>query len=249
MDTVMNGQPDGAPMDVDDQESQVIPVRVQRPPSPPPRPRAQSEPFQVPKEFTVGYVYSMDMLIHASLHGHPEQPDRISRIFEAIRGANLISKMKHIPIRPVYRNEALLVHTEEHWDKVLAIQCECRKCAQVCDFLRLVHNTPTLTTRVSSSPAMSAQDITDSESYYESLSLYVMNGTTRAAKLSCGGVIEACLKVAQGHLKKALAIVRPPGHHAEPDEHMGFCFFNNVAVAAKVVQLSTPVKRILILDW
>lgn len=96
---------------------------------------------------------------------------------------------------------------------------------------------------------MTAQDITDSESYYESLSLYVMNGTTRAAKLSCGGVIEACLKVAQGHLKKCFAIVRPPGHHAEPDEHMGFCFFNNVAVAAKVVQMSTPIKRILILDW
>lgn len=96
---------------------------------------------------------------------------------------------------------------------------------------------------------MTTQDITDSESYYESLSLYVMNGTTRAARLSCGGVIEACLNVAQGHLKKSFAVVRPPGHHAEPDEHMGFCFFNNVAVAAKVVQLCTTIKRILILDW
>ena len=221
----MNGQLDGAPMDVDDQET-----------SPPPRPRAQSEPFRAPKQFTVGYVYSMDMLIHASLHGHPEQPDRISKIFQAIQGATLIQKMKHIPIRPVYRNEALLVHTEEHWDKVLAIQCECGKLAIPRHLQR-------------ESPAMTTQDITDSESYYESLSLYVMNGTTRAARLSCGGVIEACLKVAQGHLKKSLAIVRPPGHHAEPDEHMGFCFFNNVAVAARVVQLCTPIKRILILDW
>ncbi|KAN0091071.1 hypothetical protein V8E55_004637 [Tylopilus felleus] len=220
MDADMDGplQLDGAPMDVDDEETQNVPVRMQRSPSPP-RPRAQSEPLQPPKQYTVGYVYSMDMLIHASLHGHPEQPDRISRIYQAIRAANLISKMKHIPIRPVYRNEALLVHTQEHWDKVFAIQ------------------------------SMTSQDITDSESYYESLSLYVMNGTTRAAKLSCGGVIEACLKVAQGHLKKSIAIVRPPGHHAEPDEHMGFCFFNNVAVAAKVVQMSTPIKRILILDW
>jgi histone deacetylase 6 len=149
-DTDMNGQLDGAPMDVDDQDTQNTPDRVQRP-SPPPRPRAQSEPFRVPNEFTVGYVYSMDMLIHASLHGHPEQPDRISKIFQAIQGASLLSKMKHIPIRPVYRHEALLVHTEEHWDKVLAIQCECGKRAQVCDFLRLAHNTPTLTTRVSSS--------------------------------------------------------------------------------------------------
>ncbi|KAK7041082.1 hypothetical protein R3P38DRAFT_2893111 [Favolaschia claudopus] len=43
-------------------------------------------------------------------------------------------------------------------------------------------------------------------------------------------------------------VVRPPGHHAEPEEHMGFCFFNNVAVAARVVQNLTPLKKILILD-
>jgi len=81
------------------------------------------------------------------------------------------------------------------------------------------------------------------------MSLYVMPGTTRAALLSCGGVIEACLTVARNELKRSFAIVRPPGHHAEPDEHMGFCFFNNVAVAARVVQQLTALKRIMILDW
>lgn len=96
---------------------------------------------------------------------------------------------------------------------------------------------------------MQDQQIIDSEAYYEQLSLYVMAGTTRAALLSCGGVVEAALAVAQGRLKKSFAIVRPPGHHAEPDEHMGFCFFNNVAVAARVVQQLTPIKKILILDW
>jgi histone deacetylase 6 len=96
---------------------------------------------------------------------------------------------------------------------------------------------------------MTLQDIADSEAYYEFLSLYVVPGTTRAARLSCGGVIEACLAVARNELKKSFAIVRPPGHHAEPEEHMGFCFFNNVAVAARVVQQTTPLKRIMILDW
>lgn len=98
-------------------------------------------------------------------------------------------------------------------------------------------------------PAMTLQDIADSEAYYEFLSLYVVPGTTRAARLSCGGVIEACLAVARNELKKSFAIVRPPGHHAEPEEHMGFCFFNNVAVAVRVVQQLTPLKRIMILDW
>ncbi|KAG6845885.1 hypothetical protein H0H87_000691 [Tephrocybe sp. NHM501043] len=96
---------------------------------------------------------------------------------------------------------------------------------------------------------MTDQEMADSTDYYEQLSLYIMQGTTRAALLSCGGVIEACLSVARGELQKSFAIVRPPGHHAEPDEHMGFCFFNNVAVAARVVQQLTPIKRILILDW
>lgn len=78
-----------------------------------------------------------------------------------------------------------------------------------------------------------------------------MDGTTRAALLSCGGVIEACMAVAspESPIKKAIAIVRPPGHHAEPEEHMGFCFFNNVAVAARSIQETTAIKRVLILDW
>ena len=50
-------------------------------------------------------------------------------------------------------------------------------------------------------------------------------------------------------VEKAFAIVRPPGHHSEPDEHMGFCFFNNVAVAIKVIQTWSPFKKIMILDW
>lgn len=96
---------------------------------------------------------------------------------------------------------------------------------------------------------LTEQEIVDSAVYYEHLSLYVMQGTTRSARLSCGGVIDACLAVARGELKKTFAIVRPPGHHAEPEEHMGFCFFNNVAVATRVVQQMTPVKKVLILDW
>jgi histone deacetylase 6 len=96
---------------------------------------------------------------------------------------------------------------------------------------------------------MTPQQMVDSEEYYEQLSLYVSEGTTRSALLSCGGAIEAALAVARGEVKKSFAIVRPPGHHAEPEEHMGFCFFNNVAVAARVVQQQTHIKRILILDW
>ena len=73
--------------------------------------------------------------------------------------------------------------------------------------------------------------------------------TPEAARLSCGGVIEATLAVAKGTVRRSFAIVRPPGHHSEPDEHMGFCFFNNVSVAVKVAQQLTGIKKVLILDW
>ena len=96
---------------------------------------------------------------------------------------------------------------------------------------------------------MTDQQIADSANFYEHLSLYVCQSTTLAARMSCGGVIEACLAVARGEVAKSFAIVRPPGHHAEPEEHSGFCFLNNVAVAARVVQQATSIKKIMILDW
>jgi histone deacetylase 6 len=91
--------------------------------------------------------------------------------------------------------------------------------------------------------------IQQSKAYYDSLSLYVCRETARCARLSCGGVVEACRAVCQDQVRNAIAIVRPPGHHAEPDEHMGFCFFNNVAVAAKEMRRLGLAKKILILDW
>jgi histone deacetylase 6 len=96
---------------------------------------------------------------------------------------------------------------------------------------------------------MDEEGIRNSEEYYERLSLYVHKHTPQVAKLSAGSVIETCLAVARGDVRNAFAIVRPPGHHAEPEEHMGFCFFNNVAIAARVVQQETSIRKILILDW
>jgi len=96
---------------------------------------------------------------------------------------------------------------------------------------------------------MNGERIQSSKAYYEQLSLYINPETPGAALLCAGGVVNAALAVARGEVRNIFANVRPPGHHAEPDEHMGFCFFNNVAVAAKVVQQETPIRKILILDW
>lgn len=81
-------------------------------------------------------------------------------------------------------------------------------------------------------------------------SVYFSGESFHSAKLSCGGVIECSKAVVEGTVKNAIAVVRPPGHHAEHDKPMGFCLFNNVCVAARVMRQNYPeISRVLILDW
>lgn len=70
-----------------------------------------------------------------------------------------------------------------------------------------------------------------------------------AALMAAGGVMEAVDRVLEGKVDQAFALVRPPGHHAEDDRAMGFCLFNNIAIAAKHAIEDKKLKRILIVDW
>ena len=74
-------------------------------------------------------------------------------------------------------------------------------------------------------------------------------GSVDIAFLSAGGVIAAVDAVMKGEVKNAFALVRPPGHHAIPDSGMGFCIFNNNAIAARHLQQAYGLKRIAIVDW
>lgn len=73
--------------------------------------------------------------------------------------------------------------------------------------------------------------------------------TPSAARLAVGCCVELSVAVAEGRLKNGFAIVRPPGHHAEPDQALGFCFFNNVAIAAQVLRKKYGVRKVAIVDW
>jgi acetoin utilization deacetylase AcuC-like enzyme len=73
-------------------------------------------------------------------------------------------------------------------------------------------------------------------------------GTHDAALAAAGAAIEAVEAVLGGTHRTAFALVRPPGHHAEPNRMMGFCFINNAAVAAEAARV-LGAARVLILDW
>ncbi|MDX1581064.1 MAG: histone deacetylase, partial [Alphaproteobacteria bacterium] len=77
----------------------------------------------------------------------------------------------------------------------------------------------------------------------------ISKGSIEAAEVAAGTAIAAAEAVVKGEASSAFALVRPPGHHAEPVRARGFCLFNNVSVAAAHAQAELGCKRILIIDW
>jgi acetoin utilization deacetylase AcuC-like enzyme len=73
--------------------------------------------------------------------------------------------------------------------------------------------------------------------------------SVEAAEVAAGTAVAAVEAVVAGRADSAFALVRPPGHHAEPVRARGFCLFNNVAVAAAHAQAELGVGRVLIVDW
>ena len=82
----------------------------------------------------------------------------------------------------------------------------------------------------------------DADTYYSASSFDV-------ARLAAGSCIDLATRVLCGEISSGLAAVRPPGHHAEADRAMGFCLFNNVAIATRALQAEGGAPRILIFDW
>ena len=77
----------------------------------------------------------------------------------------------------------------------------------------------------------------------------VSPGSIPAALLAAGAAIDAVTAVTAGDAQTAFALVRPPGHHAEAQRAMGFCLFNNIAIAAAHARAALGCRRALIVDW
>eukprot|EP01062_Namystynia_karyoxenos_P026142 TRINITY_DN20411_c0_g1_i1.p1 TRINITY_DN20411_c0_g1~~TRINITY_DN20411_c0_g1_i1.p1 ORF type:complete len:713 (+),score=134.21 TRINITY_DN20411_c0_g1_i1:90-2141(+) len=78
---------------------------------------------------------------------------------------------------------------------------------------------------------------------------HVTQDSYLAATLAAGAILELVKRVVSGSATSGFALSRPPGHHAERAHGMGFCLFNNVAVAALHAKRALGVRRVFILDW
>ena len=101
------------------------------------------------------------------------------------------------------------------------------------------------------SPTYSAQvrAFAESGGGYIEVDTVVSPDSYTAALKAAGSVCDAAERVVRGEAQNALCLVRPPGHHALPEGSMGFCLFNNVALAARAAVDELGIERVLIADW
>ncbi len=78
---------------------------------------------------------------------------------------------------------------------------------------------------------------------------YVTPASYEAARLAAGAAMRAVDAVLNGETQSGIAAVRPPGHHATPDDAMGFCLLNNIAIAARHAQRAHGLERVAIVDY
>lgn len=87
------------------------------------------------------------------------------------------------------------------------------------------------------------------QAYLSTGDVVISKDSERAARIAVGAGLTGIDMIMRGDVTSAFALVRPPGHHATSNKGMGFCLFNNIAIAAKYLQKKYGIKRILIVDY
>jgi len=89
----------------------------------------------------------------------------------------------------------------------------------------------------------------DGDAYLDTGDVSICPRSCDVAIKAAGGVLAAVDAVMEGRAANAFCAIRPPGHHAMKDQAMGFCIFNNIAIAARYIQNRHKLQRVLIVDW
>ncbi|XP_043949585.1 histone deacetylase 4 isoform X2 [Drosophila biarmipes] len=189
-----------------------------------------------PHKVTTGLAYDPLMLKHSCICGdnaqHPEHSGRLQSVWARLNETDLVKRCDRLRARKATQEELQTVHTEAHAMLFGSNQCQLSR-------PKLENTLSASFVRLSCGGLGVDLDTTWNEHH-----------TATAARMAAGCVIDLALKTAKGDLRNGFAVVRPPGHHAEANLAMGFCFFNSIAIAAKLLRQRMPeVRRILIVDW
>nr|XP_033773774.1 histone deacetylase 5 isoform X5 [Geotrypetes seraphini] len=189
--------------------------------------------------FTTGVVYDTFMLKHqctcGNTNNHPEHSGRIQSIWSRLQETGLLSKCERIRGRKATLDEIQTVHSEHH--TLLYGTSPLNR--QKLDSKKLLGP---MTQKMYAVLPCGGIGV-DSDTVWNDLH------SSSAVRMAVGCLVELAFKVASGELKNGFAVIRPPGHHAEESSAMGFCFFNSIAIAAKLLQQKLNVGKILIVDW
>lgn len=168
---------------------------------------------------SLAFVYDEKFQQHLTPESHPESPRRLEAIEKALHRSQLMPDLRLVAPRTASASELASVHNADYVDYLEKKGVDAR------DFEGLL--------QLDSDTWMSP------ESY-------------ETAKLAAGAGIVAIDAVAKGEhpvSRNSFVAVRPPGHHALADRAMGFCLFNNVAIAARYAQQALGLKKVMIIDW
>ena len=168
-----------------------------------------------------GYYTHPDCWKHEMGPGHPECPERLSAIEDRLLITGLDMALSRREAPPAALADIELAHGRMHVAALRGLH----------DVLR--------EDMAAGGPAHTALDPDTS----------INPWTWDAALRSAGAAIEATDAVIEGELENAFCATRPPGHHACRDKAMGFCFFNNVAIAAKHAVERHGLRRVAIVDF
>uniref|UniRef100_A0A672UQP8 Histone deacetylase n=1 Tax=Strigops habroptila TaxID=2489341 RepID=A0A672UQP8_STRHB len=189
--------------------------------------------------FSTGLVYDTFMLKHQCTCGntniHPEHAGRIQSIWSRLQETGLLGKCERIRGRKATLEEIQTVHSEHH--TLLYGTSPLNR--QKLDSKKLLGPISQKTYAVLPCGGIGV----DSDTVWNELH------SPSAVRTAVGCLLELAFKVAAGEIRNGFAVIRPPGHHAEESAAMGFCFFNSVAISAKLLQQKLSVSRILIVDW
>ena len=172
---------------------------------------------------TTALLYDPIFLEHLTQRGHPEKPQRVEIAIEVIKALNWLERDGLVQLSPraASVDELAAVHDRAY---IAEVEAACKRVA-------------------------AEEAKTGRKTRFFATDTWVSAKSYEAATKAAGAPLTAIDAIMKGEINNAYCLVRPPGHHALPDEAMGFCLFNNVAVAARYAIDYYGLERVMIVDY